>query len=370
MKLEENSTLDIISKLSPAKMVKIMEDPVKTAKAVNLIYTTDAEHDGIIRRKRGKKFNYFSSGEKVKDKEEIERIKKLAIPPAWENVWICALQNGHLQATGVDAKKRKQYRYHSLWNALRNHTKFYRMIKFGEVLPQIRLALEQDLDHQKLDQRKVLALVVSLMERTNIRIGNNIYEKLYGSFGLTTLKDQHATFKGDAIKFKFKGKKGVYHDIELKNKKIAKAVKKCKEIPGKELFQFYDEDGNRHPIESGMVNDYIKEISGENFTAKDFRTWSGTVNALIAFKEIETQESEDNQKTKIKAAIESVACALGNTATVCRKYYIHPLIINLYENDSIKSYLKELDEIEVNDGKTGLTKEEQIVMKILHTEKM
>ena len=362
-------SLELITKISPSKMVKIMKDPQKSANAVNLVYTSDSENKGIARKKSGKKFTYFSGKHKIKDKEEIQRINQLAIPPAWENVWICALQNGHLQATGLDAKKRKQYRYHPVWNALRNHTKFYRMLQFGEVLPQIRLNLEKDLAHRKFDKRKVLALVVSLMERTNIRIGNNIYEKLYGSFGLTTLRDRHVKFKGAGIKFKFKGKKGIYHDIELKNKKIAKAVKKCKEIPGKELFQYYDEDGNHHAIESGMVNDYIKEISGDDFTAKDFRIWSGTVNALIAFKEIEGQEIEGNQKSKIKRAIDLVACELGNTSTVCRKYYIHPLIINLYENDTIKKYLRELDEIEVNDGKSGLTKEEQIVMKILKTEK-
>ncbi|KEY19630.1 DNA topoisomerase IB [Kaistella antarctica] len=362
-------SLELITKISPSKILKIMKDPEKSATAVNLIYTNDSENQGIARKKRGKKFNYFSGEQKIKDQEEIQRINQLAIPPAWENVWICALQNGHLQATGIDAKKRKQYRYHTVWNALRNHTKFYRMLQFGEALPNIRLHLEQDLAHRKLDKRKVLALVVSLMERTNIRIGNNIYEKLYGSFGLTTLKDQHVEIKGQKIQFSFKGKKGVYHDIDLKNAKLAKAVKNCRDIPGKELFQFYDDDGQRHPIESGMVNDYIKEISGENFSAKDFRTWSGTVNALIAFKEIEAQESDDNQKTKIKNAIEMVACELGNTSTVCRKYYIHPLVINLYENDSIKKYLKELDEIEVDDGKAGLTKEELIVMKILQNEK-
>ena len=362
-------SLELIAKISPSKMMKIMKDPEKSATAVNLVYTNDSENQGIERKKRGKSFSYFSSDQKIKDKEELQRINQLAIPPAWENVWICALQNGHLQATGLDAKKRKQYRYHPVWNALRNHTKFYRMLHFGEVLPQIRLNLEQDLAHRKLDKRKVLALVVSLMERTNIRIGNNIYEKLYGSFGLTTLKDKHVDITGQKIKFSFKGKKGIYHDIDLKNAKLAKAVKNCRDIPGKELFQYYDDDGQRHAIESGMVNDYIKEISGENFSAKDFRTWSGTVNALIAFKEIEAQESTDNLKTKVKNAIELVACELGNTSTVCRKYYIHPLIINLYETDSIKKYLSELDEIEVDDGKSGLTKEEHIVMKILKTEK-
>lgn len=365
----DNPSLDLIAKISPSKIIKIMKDPVKSAKAVQLVYTNDSANEGIARKKRGKKFSYFLGEEKLKDQEELERIKKLAIPPAWEDVWICALQNGHLQATGVDAKQRKQYRYHPVWNALRNHTKFYRMLQFGEALPTIRLQLEKDLRHHKLDQRKVLAVVVSLMERTNIRIGNNIYEKLYGSFGLTTLKDKHVEIKGDKMKFSFKGKKGVYHDIDLKNSKLAKAVKNCRDIPGKELFQFYDEEGKRHAIESGMVNDYIKEISGEDFTAKDFRTWSGTVNALIAFNEIEKQEIEGNQKSKIKQAIDMVACELGNTSTVCRKYYIHPLVINLYESDSIKKYLDELDDIEVDDGESGLTKEELIVMKILKTEK-
>lgn len=366
-------SVDLIAKISPAKIIKIMKDPVKSAKAVKLVYTNDGETLGISRRKRGKNFTYFLGNEIVKDKEELERIKKLAIPPAWEDVWICALENGHLQATGIDAKRRKQYRYHPVWNALRNHTKFYRMLQFGETLPTIRLQLEKDLSRRNLDKRKVLALVVSLMERTNIRIGNNIYEKLYGSFGLTTLKDKHVNITGQKIKFSFKGKKGIYHDIDLKNRKLAKAVKNCRDIPGKELFQYYDEDGKRHAIESGMVNEYIKEISGEDFTAKDFRTWSGTVNALIAFKEIESSaepEEKTTQKSKIKKAIELVACELGNTSTVCRKYYIHPLIINLYESDSIKKYLEELDDIEVDDGKSGLTKEEKIVMKILTTEKL
>ncbi|MBU8882187.1 DNA topoisomerase IB [Kaistella sp. DKR-2] len=365
-----NPNNDIVISLSPSKIIKIMKDPVKSAKAVSLVYTTDREADGIVRKKWGKKFVYYNGDEKIKDSEEIQRINKLAIPPAWENVWICAVQNGHLQATGIDAKNRKQYRYHPVWNALRNHTKFYRMLQFGYALPQIRLHLEKDLALKNLEKRKVLAVVVSLMERTNIRIGNNVYEKLYGSFGLTTLKDKHVNIKGHRINFSFKGKKGIYHDIDLKNAKLAKAVQNCKDIPGKELFQYYDENGQRHAIDSGMVNEYIKEISGEDFTAKDFRTWSGTVNALIAFKEIGEAESDREYKTKVKEALEMVASHLGNTGNVCRKYYVHPLVINLYENNSIKKYLDELDEIEVNDGKTGLTKEETIVMKMLENEKL
>jgi len=366
----DNSDLDIISHLKPSKIVKIMKDPEASARAVNLIYTSDAESAGIIRKKKGKKYSYFKDGERIKDKEEIKRINGLVIPPAWENVWICALDNGHLQATGFDAKKRKQYRYHPLWSALRNHTKFYRMLQFGYALPEIRLHIEQDLALRNFEKRKILALIVSLMQRTNIRIGNNAYEKLYGSFGLTTLKDKHVKIKGQKMTFSFKGKKGIMHKIDLKSRRLSRLVQKCKDIPGKELFQFLDEDDNRHSIDSGMVNNYIKEISGEDFTAKDFRTWSGTVNALIAFKEIGYAESNSEYKKKVKEALEMVASHLGNTSTVCRKYYVHPLVINLYENNTIKKYLDELEQIEENDGKADLTQEEKLVLKILETEKM
>ncbi|MCJ8155658.1 DNA topoisomerase IB [Chryseobacterium sp. SSA4.19] len=366
----ESSDLEIISHLKPSKIVKIMKDPVASAKAVHLIYTSDAESAGITRKKTGKKYSYYKDGEKIRDKEEITRINKLVIPPAWENVWICALDNGHLQATGFDLKKRKQYRYHPLWSALRNHTKFYRMLQFGYALPEIRLRVEKDLALRNFEKRKVLALIVSLMQRTNIRIGNNAYEKLYGSFGLTTLKDKHVKVKGQKINFSFKGKKGVMHNIDLRSKRLARLVEKCKDIPGKELFQFIDDEGKRHTVDSGMVNDYIKEISGEDFTAKDFRTWSGTVSALIAFKEIGYAETHTEYKKKVKEALEIVASHLGNTSTVCRKYYVHPLVINLYENNTIKKYLDELEEIEENDGKADLTHEEKLVLKILETEKL
>ncbi|SDI70593.1 DNA topoisomerase-1 [Chryseobacterium taeanense] len=366
----ENSDLEIISHLKPSKIVKIMKDPVASAKAVHLIYTSDAETAGITRKKTGKKYSYYKEGEKIKDKEEITRINKLVIPPAWENVWICALDNGHLQATGFDVKKRKQYRYHPLWSALRNHTKFYRMLQFGYALPDIRLHVEKDLALKNFEKRKILALIVSLMQKTNIRIGNNAYEKLYGSFGLTTLKGKHVKVNGQKISFHFKGKKGVMHDIDLRSKRLSKLIQKCKDIPGKELFQYIDDEGNRHTIDSGMVNDYIKEISGEDFTAKDFRTWSGTVSALIAFKEIGYAETHTEYKKKVKEALEIVASHLGNTSTVCRKYYVHPLVINLYENNSIKKYLDELEQIEENDGNAGLTHEEKLVLKILENEKM
>ena len=351
----------------PAKKIsKIIKDPVKTAEAVNLLYVHDTD-PGISRRKSGNNFHYLEDGKKVTDENQLKRIKSLVIPPAWENVWICALENGHLQATGTDVKMRKQYRYHPAWNALRNHTKFYRMLDFGKALPEIRLRLEKDLAQKELTKEKVLATVVSLMERTNIRIGNNIYEKLYGSFGLTTLKDKHVSIQSGKVRFSFKGKKGIQHTVTLKNKKLASIVQRCKDIPGKELFQFYTEDGIRHTIDSGMVNDYIKSISGQDFTAKDFRTWAGTVNAFLAFKELGLAETDTAVKKNIVQALDKVADHLGNTRTVCKKYYVHPLIISLYENKSIDKYFKHLDTIEVDDNKSDLTADEKMIMKILAT---
>ena len=244
------------------------------------------------------------------------------------------------------------------------------MIQFAYALPNIRLNIEKDLALHGLKQRKVLATVVSLMERTNMRVGNEIYEKLYGSYGITTLKDRH--FKGTSTKlhFTFKGKKGVKHDISFTNRKLARIVQQCKEIPGKELFQYYDEEGKRHPIDSGMVNDYIKEISGEDFTAKDFRTWSGTVNAFLALNELGMAETETVRKKMIVSALDKVACLLGNTRSVCKKYYVHPLILQLYETQSLKKYLKQLDNIEKNDNKTGLTHEEEVILTLLENEKL
>ncbi len=364
--MEIKNTEDLIQKLPAKKIAKIIKDPAKTAAAVNLVYVQDTK-PGIVRQKVGKSFTYLQEDKKMNSKEHLERIKKIVIPPAWENVWICALENGHLQATGTDVKMRKQYRYHPAWNALRNHTKFYRMYAFGEVLPAIRLQLEKDLALPGLSQTKVLATVVSLMERTNIRVGNNIYEKLYGSFGLTTLKDKHVQISGGNVKFTFVGKKGIAHDISLKNKKLAAIVHQCKEIPGKELFQYYAEDGSRHSIDSGMVNDYIKNISGSDFTAKDFRTWSGTVNAFLALKEIGFADTETAAKKNIMQALDKVAEHLGNTRTVCKKYYVHPLIISLYESKSLEKYFNELDEIEKDDGTARLTAEEKMIMKIMES---
>ncbi|MFT3909785.1 MAG: DNA topoisomerase IB [Ferruginibacter sp.] len=361
-----DTSADALENISKAKIKKIISDPVKTAEAINLVYVTDSD-PGILRKKKGADYDYLLKEKKLTDKSQLERIKKLVLPPAWEDVWICALQNGHLQATGFDVKKRKQYRYHPAWNALRNHTKFYRMKQFGKLLPVIRLQVEKDLSLPGLPKEKILATVISLMERTNIRVGNNVYEKLYGSFGLTTLKDNHVVVKGTSLKFSFKGKKGIHHDISLKNKKLAAIVQRSKDIPGKELFQYYDENDQRHSIDSGMVNEYIKNICGEEFTAKDFRTWAGTVHAFLAFKEIGMAETETAAKKNIVEALDKVAAQLGNSRTICKKYYVNPVIISLYESKGIEKYFKQLDSIEKDDNKSGLTADEKMIMKILES---
>jgi DNA topoisomerase I len=353
-----------VVQLSHKEYLKLDRDYSKAAKAADLIYVND-KSPGIQRIKKGNAFTYIYDSKPLKNEEEIKRIKKLAIPPAWTNVWICPKENGHIQATGFDARNRKQYRYHPLWQTLRNETKFHRMYEFGKLLPSMRIKLEEDFSKKDLNEEKVLATVVSLMERTYIRIGNSDYEKLYGSYGLTTLKDKHVKIEGDQIRFSFTGKKGINQDINLRNKKLAKAVKACRDIPGKELFQYYDSEGQRKTIDSGMVNNYIKTATGGDFTAKDFRTWAGTLNILRSFKALGEAGSESEAKKNIVAALDEVSRKLGNTRTVCKKYYVHPGIIKLYEDNSLQKYLKELDEIEKPDELAGLTSEEKTLMKIL-----
>jgi DNA topoisomerase-1 len=356
--------MEKVVELSHKEFLKIDKDYSKAAKVADLIYVSDKE-PGINRLKKGKGFAYIYDNKPVKEKAEIERIRKLAIPPAWSNVWICSSDNGHIQATGFDIRGRKQYRYHAMWNTLSNETKFHRLYELGKVLPSVRLKLEEDLAKKELTEEKVLATVISLMERTYIRIGSEDYEKMYGSYGLTTLKDNHVKIEGDKIVFSFKGKKGIDHKITLKNKRLARMVKHCRDIPGKELFQYYDAEGNRKPIDSGMVNRYIKDASGGDFTAKDFRTWAGTLNIIRAFKSIGEAESETDCKKKIVTALDEVSKQLGNTRTVCKKYYVHPGIIKLYEEKNLLGYLTELDKIEQPDNLAGLTGEEKVLMKIL-----
>jgi DNA topoisomerase-1 len=353
-----------IADLSHKEILKLDKDLPKAAKFADLTYVSDQD-PGIIRIKKGSGFSYMIDGNKIDDEDVLLRIRKLAIPPAWTNVWICKKENGHIQATGLDVKGRKQYRYHPSWHALRNETKFHRLYEFGKLLPNLRKKLEVDFAKKELTEEKVIATIIMLMERTSIRIGNSDYEKLYGSHGLTTLKDKHVTFNGDEIRFSFKGKKGIEHDIPLKDRKLAKAVKACKDIPGKELFQYYDAEGNKKPVDSGMVNKYLKEATGEDFTAKDIRTWAGTINIMEEFKCIGDASSDSECKKNVIKALDEVSKKLGNSRTICKKYYVHPGIIKLYEENNLTKYLKELNEIEEDDNHADLTSQEKVLMKIL-----
>ncbi len=351
-------------RLNKKQLRSIVNDPEKSAAAFNLVYVTD-DQKGITRVKKGKTFVYFDGKKRVTSSQQLQRIKSLVIPPAWENVWICRLENGHLQATGTDAKKRKQYKYHLQWNALRNNTKFYRLYHFGQAIPAIRASIESDLALKGLPLRKVLAAVICIMERTSIRVGNELYEKLYGSFGLTTLKDKHVKVNGSELCFKFRGKKGVMHKITLKSRKLARIVKQCRDIPGKELFQYQDEEGRFQRIDSGLVNDYIREISGDDFTAKDFRTWAGTVQALMALKKYGDCSSKKDIRNCILNALDTVAAHLGNTRSVCKKYYIHPLVLSLFEKGKLKKYLRDFRE---DCEPFDLACEEKILLNILQKE--
>ncbi len=349
--------------LNKSEMRAAVNDIEQSARAVNLIYV--GEDKLCIRRAGGTKSFYYLEGEKkIEDENIISRIRKLVLPPAWKEVKICKLENGHLQATGLDALNRKQYRYHTLWSTIRNHTKFYRMLEFGKQLPAIRIKLEKDLSLKGYPRKKVLAAIVTLLQLTSIRVGNASYEKLYGSFGLTTLKNRHVALDGTKLVFSFKGKKGIQHRITLKSKKLSRIVKDCKDIPGKDLFEYIDDEGSIHNIDSGMVNDYIGELSGGDFTAKDFRTWAGSVQAILAFNEAGKFENDTQMKQKINAAFENVAHHLGNTKAVCKKYYVHPSIAKLYEENKLGHYLANLKTATAENG-TGLTTEEKILMKIL-----
>lgn len=340
------------------------KDYEQAAAVVDLVYVRDSI-PGITRVGEGKNFSFIYKKKPVKDPQTLERIKKLVIPPAWTNVWICYDPQGHIQATGVDIRNRKQYRYHNLWNKVRSETKFHRLYAFGKALPKLRTRLEDDISLKELSERKVLAAVILLMERTYIRVGNVGYEKMNGSYGLTTLKDKHVVIQKGEMNFSFKGKKGVYHNISLMNKKLAAIVKACRDIPGKELFQYYAPDGTRRGIDSGRVNEYIKEASGMDFSAKDFRLWAGSLNILRSFKSLGQAVSQSICKQNILAALDEVSHKLGNTRTVCRKYYVHPGLIRLYEENNLQKYIRHLDAIEKPDHKSGLTQEEKVLMKIL-----
>ncbi|HEX7182724.1 MAG TPA: DNA topoisomerase IB [Thermoanaerobaculia bacterium] len=323
---------------------------------------------GIRRRQRGKGFSYIDpKGQVVKDSGELERIRKLAIPPAWTDVWICPLRNGHLQATGRDARGRKQYRYHPEWRNVRDETKFGKMIAFGEALPKIRARVDQDLSLRGLPREKVLATVVRLLETTLIRVGNREYMKQNNSFGLTTLKDGHVEIDGSTVRFEFRGKSGKEHSVELRDRRLARIVRQCREIPGQTLFQYLDENGERQKISSEDVNAYLREITGEDFTAKDFRTWGGTVLALSALLEVGGCEDEREANKAVVQAVKQVSAELGNRPAICRKYYVHPVVIDTFVQGKLVDVLAGIGDSDEEDPDPtgGLRKLEAQVLSLL-----
>jgi len=338
------------------------KDPVISAKEAGLRYVSD-EKPGIQREKIGRDFKFIdASGRPIKNSTEIKRIQKLAIPPAWTDVWICPDRNGHLQATGRDDRGRKQHRYHPSWREVRDETKYNRMIEFAKALPKIRARTARDLAKPGLPLEKVLATVVRILETGVIRVGNEEYAKENHSFGLTTMRDRHVRVRGAAMRFEFRGKGGKLHKIELEDPRLAKVVKGCQDIPGQELFQYLDHDGERHKISSTEVNNYLREITGGDFTAKDFRTWAGTVLAAMALREVEKAGTKGQQKKNITRAIECVAARLGNTPTICRKCYIHPFVLDSYRDGTL---LAQAAEQRAHSKKHGLKPEEAMVLDLL-----
>src|SRR5213595_553761 len=310
-----------------------VNNPAAAANDAGLYYVND-NRVGYRRKANGNGFEYLDTeGKLIRDEQRLYRIKRLAIPPAWTNVWICPSPNGHVQATGRDARGRKQYRYHERWREVRDENKFDRLAQFAKALPDIRRRVARDFELPGLPLRKVLATVVRLLERTFIRVGNEEYARENKSFGLTTMRTRHVTVKGDRLRFRFRGKSGRQHEVDMTDRRIAKIVSKCQDLPGQELFQYVNGDGEVRDVTSQDVNDYLREITNENFTAKDFRTWAGTVLATIALNAQGEFETKKQAKANVKIAICAVAELLGNTAAICRKCYVHPAIIEAYRNE-------------------------------------
>jgi len=306
-------------------------DAVRSAKVAGLRYISDEATPGIRRVGKPNSFRYLDAGGRpVRGRAELDRIRALAIPPAWTDVWICPHPLGHLQATGRDARGRKQYRYHSQWRQVRDEEKYGRLIEFAQALPRIRRKTSADLNRRGLTRERVLAAVVQLLEKTLIRIGNEEYARDNRSYGLTTMREQHATIAGAHVNFEFRGKSGIRHAINLHDARLARIIKACRDLPGYELFQYVDEDGKRQTVDSADVNAYLRELSGTDFTAKDFRTWAGTVMAAKALAGAAGFKSVTEAKRNIVKAVEAVAKRLGNTKAVCRRCYIHPAIIDSY----------------------------------------
>jgi DNA topoisomerase I len=336
----------------------------ESAEEAGLRYVTDAE-PGIRRRRAGRGFSYTDpDGALITDGNLRARIKSLAIPPAWTDVWICPIKRGHLQATGRDARGRKVYRYHPRWRTVRDEAKYGRLIEFARTLPRIRRRTDRDLRRHGLPREKVLALVVRLLEETLIRVGNDEYARDNGSYGLSTLRDRHVETSGSEVRFTFKGKSGKEHSVRVRDRRLANLVRRVQELPGQQLFQYLDDDGRRQSIDSGDVNDYLREISGQEFTAKDFRTWAGTVAASMALQDYLRIDGEAERKRAVVRAIESVAEQLGNTPAVCRACYVHPDVLDAYLDGTLVNALSERAR-RVGRGAHALRPEEAAVLGLL-----
>ncbi len=345
--------------------LQAITDPVEAAEEAGLRYVSD-DRPGYTRKRKGDDFEYFDlEGKPIRDEQRLLRIKRLAIPPAYTDVWICPVVNGHLQATGRDARRRKQYRYHERWREVRDENKYEKMAHFGEALPKIRKQVEEDLKLPGLPKNKVLATVVQLLERTFIRVGNEEYARDNKSFGLTTMRDHHVDVKGSKLTFSFRGKSGIMHEVDVRDRHIAKIISSLQDLPGQDLFQYVDEDGKRCDITSQDVNDYLREITGEDFTAKDFRTWAGTVLAAMALNHLGAGQTKKEAKANIKNAVTAVSKLLGNTPAICRKCYVHPAVFETYlSGNSIEGLKKKTEDVLESDS-IDLEAGEKAILKFL-----
>jgi DNA topoisomerase-1 len=344
--------------------LRVVTAPVASAMSAGLRYVDDRS-PGIRRLKRRKGFQYINPGGSViRDSDDLARLRALAVPPAWTDVWICPHSRGHIQATGRDAMGRKQYRYHPRWRACRDETKFDRLEAFAASLPHLRRRTAADLARRGLPRSKVLAAIVQLLEKSLIRVGNEEYARANNSFGLTTLRDRHVQVRGERLRFHYRGKSGIRHSVDVNDRRLARVVRQCRDLPGQELFQYIDLGGRRRRVGSGDLNAYVKEVTGEDFTAKDFRTWSGTVLAVTALRDLEEVDTKKRAGKNVLLAIDAVAGLLGNTRAVCRKSYVHPGIVDCYIDGSMKKVLDRASRALLKQV-AGLRPNETIVLALL-----
>jgi DNA topoisomerase-1 len=346
---------------------RLLHDSPAAARAASLRYVSQDEA-GIFRRGTGKSFFYVdANGKRVKDQTALARIAKLGIPPAWDKVWICASDDGHVQCTGFDVRGRKQYRYHARWRDVRDGAKYDDALRFGEALPKLRAKIARDISNDSLSRQVVIAAAVRMMDRTHIRVGNDRYTEQNKSYGLTTLLTKHASISGTTIELNFRGKSGKDRHAEVHDKKLARILKRCREIPGQRLFQYRDPSGEVHSITSGCVNDYIFEATGARFTAKEFRTWTATVGAATLLFDSEPASSPTHGKKIVKSAIERVANELGNTHAICRKCYVHPAIVDSYLSGSLHSRMRRALKEASRARVIHMAREEHAVLTFLRT---